>query len=31
MASLSPPAAGQTQLPADYQSKPEKTLAADWK
>ncbi|WP_269321412.1 putative Ig domain-containing protein [Paracidovorax avenae] len=31
MASFSPPAAGQTQLPANYQSKLETTLAANWK
>ncbi|WCM85510.1 hypothetical protein M5C97_10150 [Acidovorax sp. NCPPB 3859] len=31
MTSLSPPAAGQTQLPAHYQSKLETTLVANWK
>ncbi|MDY4339824.1 calcium-binding protein [Xanthomonas sp. LF07-6] len=31
MASFSPPAAGQTQLPANYQSKLETTLAVNWK
>ncbi|RAR78199.1 hemolysin type calcium-binding protein, partial [Paracidovorax anthurii] len=31
MASFSPPAAGQTQLPANYQSSLETTLAANWR
>ncbi|WP_372166018.1 putative Ig domain-containing protein [Xanthomonas axonopodis] len=31
MASFSPPAAGQTSLPANYQSSLETTLAANWK